>query len=125
MANQDHILVVDDSASTLKVLERNLVSEGYVVNTAQNVANAIDFLENTAVDLVVTDLRMPKVGGLDLIRHIRSHFPDTGVIMITGFASISSAVSAMQQARLYVGITTVTSAGPEALLTGASSSPKC
>lgn len=97
LANQDRILVVDDSVSTLKVLERNLVSQGYVVNTSQSVSNAIDLLESTSVDLVVTDLRMPKVGGLDLIRHIRGHFPDTGVIMITGFASIGSAVSAIQQ----------------------------
>lgn len=97
MANQDSILVVDDSVSTLKVLERNLVSQGYLVTTAQSVASAIDMLETAPVDLVITDLRMPKVGGLDLIRHVRSHFPDTGVIMITGFASIGSAVSAIQE----------------------------
>jgi DNA-binding NtrC family response regulator len=95
--NQDRILVVDDSVSTLKVLERNLLSQGYLVFTAQNVARAIECLEDTPVDLVVTDLRMPKVGGLDLIRHVRNNLPDTGVIMITGFASIGSAVSAIRE----------------------------
>ncbi|GMU33323.1 MAG: sigma-54-dependent Fis family transcriptional regulator [Planctomycetia bacterium] len=97
MTNQDRILVVDDSVSTLKVLERNLVTQGYVVFTAQDVANAVELLESTSVDLVVTDLRMPRIGGLDLIRHVRSNLPDTGVIMITGFASIGSAVSAMRE----------------------------
>lgn len=97
MTDQDRILVVDDSVSTLKVLERNLVTQGYVVFTAQDVANAVELLENTTVDLVVTDLRMPRIGGLDLIRHVRSNLPDTGVIMITGFASIGSAVSAMRE----------------------------
>lgn len=97
IVSQDRILVVDDSVSTLKVLERNLASQGYLVYTAQSVSNAIDLLESISVDLVVTDLRMPKVGGLDLIRHVRSHFPDAGVIMITGFASIGSAVSAIQE----------------------------
>ncbi len=97
VASQDRILVVDDSVSTLKVLERNLASQGFAVFTATNVANAIELLENTSVDLVVTDLRMPKVGGLDLIRHVRSNLPDTGVIMITGYASIGSAVSAIRE----------------------------
>lgn len=93
---QDHILVVDDSVNTLKVIERNLEAQGYAVATATDVASAIELLENAAFDLVVTDLRMPKVGGLDLIRHVRSNFPECGIIMITGFASIGSAVSAMQ-----------------------------
>ena len=95
--SQDRILVVDDSVSTLKVLERNLVSQGYVVLTATDVARAIELLEGTPVDLVVTDLRMPRVGGLDLIRHVRSNLPDAGVIMITGFASIGSAVAAIRE----------------------------
>jgi len=97
VANHHSILVVDDSVSTLKVLERNLVAEGYLVKSAQSVASAIDMLETAPVDLVITDLRMPKVGGLDLIRHVRGHFPDTGIIMITGFASIGSAVAAIQE----------------------------
>jgi DNA-binding NtrC family response regulator len=96
-ANPDRILVVDDSVSTLKVLERNLTSEGYIVLSASSVPKAIELLESSPVELVVTDLRMPKVGGLDLIRHVRNNLPDTGVIMITGFASIGSAVSAMRE----------------------------
>lgn len=96
-ASHDRILIVDDSVSTLKVLERNLTSQGYVVFTAPDVATAIQLMDITPVDLVVTDLRMPKVGGLDLIRHVRNHLPETGIIMITGFASIGGAVSAIRE----------------------------
>jgi DNA-binding NtrC family response regulator len=96
-ATQDRILLVDDSTSTLQVLERNLTSQGYAVFTATNVAQAIELLESMPVDLVVTDLRMPKVGGLDLVRHVRNNFPAAGVIMITGFGSIDSAVSAIRE----------------------------
>lgn len=97
IVSQDRILIVDDSVSTLKVLERNLASQGYVVFTASNVPKAIELLESSPVELVVTDLRMPKVGGLDLIRHVRNNLRDTGVIMITGFASIDTAVSAIRE----------------------------
>ncbi|MCC7292100.1 MAG: sigma-54-dependent Fis family transcriptional regulator [Phycisphaerales bacterium] len=92
-----HILVVDDSVSTLEVLERNLVQEGYVASTAKSVDEAILILGRAPVDLVITDLRMPKVGGLDLIRHVREHFPDTAAIMITGYSSIESAVAAVKE----------------------------
>lgn len=94
---RERILIVDDSVNTLKVLERNLESQGFAVLTATSVAAAIELLEAAPADLVVTDLRMPKVGGLDLIRHVRSNFPETGVIMITGYASIGSAVTAMRE----------------------------
>ena len=91
------ILVVDDSASTREVLERNLTAEGHVVLTACGVAEALELLERLPVELVITDLKMPHIGGLDLIRHVRANFRDVGVIMITGFASIESAVAAVKE----------------------------
>ncbi|MCA9243297.1 MAG: sigma-54-dependent Fis family transcriptional regulator [Phycisphaerales bacterium] len=97
MRERDPILVVDDSTSTLEVIRRNLDSQGYRVFTATSVPEAIQRLETADVALVITDLRMPKIGGLDLIRHIRANYADTGVIMITGFASVDSAVSAMRE----------------------------
>ena len=93
----DRILVVDDSASTLDVLKRNLTAAGYVVFTAQDVGAAIDLLEDTPIDLLVTDLRMPKVGGLELLRHVRSNRPDVAAIMITGHATIDTAVAAVRE----------------------------
>ncbi len=90
------ILLVDDSAQTLEVLQRNLVAGGYEVLTASDVANAVALLDTTKVDLVITDLKMPKVSGMDLIRHVRENFPDTGVMMITGYPSIEGAVQAIK-----------------------------
>ncbi len=90
------ILVVDDSPDTLEVLQRNLSSEGYRVHTASGVLEAIDLLKTTSVDLVITDLKMPRISGIDLVRHVRENLPETGVMMVTGFATIESAVEAVK-----------------------------
>ncbi|GIK17696.1 MAG: acetoacetate metabolism regulatory protein AtoC [Planctomycetota bacterium] len=91
------ILAVDDSANTLEVIERNLCAAGYVVFTARGADEAIPILTQEAPNLLITDLRMPRVGGLDLIRHVRAHAPDTAIIMITGFGTIESAVEAVKE----------------------------
>lgn len=93
----ERILVVDDSAATLEVIQRNLLAQGYVTLTAPGVAEGLRILESTPIDLVITDLKMPQVSGLDLVRHVRQNYRDVGVIMITGFASIETAVSAVQE----------------------------
>ena len=95
-SNKESILVVDDTPNTLELLQRNLSSQGYKVFTAPDVAQAIKVLESAMVDLVITDLKMPKVSGLDLIRHIRENYIDTEVMMITGYASIEGAVKAIK-----------------------------
>ncbi|MBL8874634.1 MAG: sigma-54-dependent Fis family transcriptional regulator [Phycisphaerae bacterium] len=91
------ILVVDDSPGTREVLERNLRADGYEVISAGAVATAIDILKQTAVELVVTDMRMPGADGLELVRHVRDHCRGTGVIMVTGFATVGGAVTAMRE----------------------------
>ena len=90
------ILVVDDSVPTLEVIQRNLLAEGYQVFTALGVAKAIELFEETKVDLVITDLKMPKVSGLDLVRHVRENLKNTEVMMITGYPSIEGAVDAVK-----------------------------
>jgi two-component system response regulator HydG len=94
--DSERILVVDDSKDTLEVLQRNLTAEGYQVFTAPGVAEAITILEGTPIDLVITDLKMPKVSGLDLVRHVRENYRDTEVMMITGYATIGGAVEAVK-----------------------------
>ena len=84
-------------AGRARVIKRNLLSHGYQVLTATSVADAVAILEATPVDLVITDLKMPKVGGLDLVRHVHANFEDTAVIMITGYASIETAVRALRE----------------------------
>ena len=95
-SKKESILAVDDAPTTLEVLERNLISQGYQVFTAQGVPEAITILETTPVDLVITDLKMPGVSGLDLIRHVRENFKETEVIMITGYPTVESAVKAVK-----------------------------
>jgi len=90
------ILVVDDSTTTLEVLQRNLAAAEYQVFTARGVPEAIEVLKGTHIDLVITDLKMPSVSGLDLVRHVRENFKDTEVMMMTGYPSIEGAVTAVK-----------------------------
>jgi len=90
------ILVVDDVPNTVEVLQRNLAAAGYTVFTATGVPEAIRIAEGTPIDLVITDLKMPKISGIDLVRHFRENLRDTEVIMITGYPSIEGAVEAVK-----------------------------
>lgn len=90
------ILAVDDSLDTLEVIQRNLTPEGYKVFTASSVNEAVNILETDSIDLVITDLKMPIVGGLDLIRHVRENLRDVEIMMITGYPSIKGAVEAVK-----------------------------
>ncbi len=90
------ILIVDDAPDTLEVLQRNLTAHGYRVFTAIGVPEAIGILENTAIDLVITDYKMPRISGLDLVRHVRENLKNTEVMMITGYATIEGAVRAVK-----------------------------
>ena len=90
------ILVVDDVPNTVEVLQRNLTAEGFTVFTAPGVPEAIRSAQSTPVDLVITDLKMPKVSGIDLVRHVRANLKDTEVILITGYPSIEGAVEAVK-----------------------------
>jgi DNA-binding NtrC family response regulator len=94
--HSERILVVDDSPDTLEVIRRNLSAAGYEVRTVPGVAEAVRALNALPADLVITDLRMPKASGLDLIRHVNENYADSEVIMITGYASVPGAVEAMQ-----------------------------
>ncbi|HPA45763.1 MAG TPA: sigma-54 dependent transcriptional regulator [bacterium] len=90
------VLVVDDAPNTVELLERNLSSQGYTVFTAPGVPEALTILQATPIDLVITDQKMPRVSGLDLVRYVRENLRDTEVIMITGYPSIEGAVKAVK-----------------------------
>ncbi len=95
-AERERILVVDDAPDALELIERNLTASGYQVFTAPGAVEAIRILDSTPVDLVVTDLKMPKVGGLDLVQHVRENFKNTEAMMITGYPTIQGAVAAVK-----------------------------
>jgi len=96
MENKERILIVEDATDTLEMLRRKLSGQGFEVYTASDVTKAIDLLSNIPIELVLTDYKMPKISGLDLIRHIRDHFPHIKVIMITGYPTIEGAVEALK-----------------------------
>jgi len=90
------VLVVDDSALTLEVIQRNLSAAGYDVYTAASVNQAIDFLEHDSVDLVITDIKMPKISGLELLKYVKENLKSTEIMIITGYPSVKGAVEAVK-----------------------------
>lgn len=90
------ILVVDDARDTVEVLRRNLESRSFGVLTAASVAEAREVLGRNAVDLVITDMRMPGGSGIELVRHVHESEPDTEVLVITGYATVEGAVEAVK-----------------------------
>ncbi|WP_321473335.1 sigma-54 dependent transcriptional regulator [uncultured Paludibaculum sp.] len=92
----EQILVVDDDPGFRRLLETILAGEGYHVDTAGTVDEAIRICGRKQFHLVVSDLRLPDGDGLDVLRWSKEHMPATPVIMITGFGSVASAVEAMK-----------------------------
>jgi len=90
------ILIVDDEKSMREFLKILLVKEGYKVFTAQDGDQALELIQKSPVDLVVSDIRMPGISGLELLARIKDHDEDVPVIMITAFASPNDAVQAMK-----------------------------
>ncbi len=87
---------MDDSEDMLEVLRRNLSLKGYKIYTVKSAEEAIKMLDSTPVDLVITDLKMPGIGGYELIKHVRANFKYMEVLVITGFPSIQGAVDAVK-----------------------------
>lgn len=92
-----HILIVDDERAALKKLRHVLVKEGYQVSGAGSGPAGLRALEKERFDLVLTELRMEKVDGMQILKYCRERYTDTAVVMITGFATVSSAVNAMRE----------------------------
>jgi DNA-binding NtrC family response regulator len=93
--SREHILVVDDDKA-FRVATRTLLGdEGYAVSLATNGEEAVTMLQGEKFDLVLTDMVMGTMTGVDLLKRIKPHFPDLPIIMVTGYGSISTAVEAM------------------------------
>lgn len=88
------ILVVDDEESVCHSIGKILTRRGFEVDSSANVEDAMKKMNQTSFDLVVTDLMMPKTSGMELLQIIRDNYPELDVVMITGYASIESAVEA-------------------------------
>ncbi|MDH4231653.1 MAG: sigma-54 dependent transcriptional regulator [Nitrospirota bacterium] len=95
------ILIIDDEKIALKNLEHVMKKEGYSVVATQSGQNAIKLLEEQPFDVVLTDLRMEKVDGMQILKRCHELYPDTEVIMITGFATLETAVETMKHGAFY------------------------
>ncbi|HDS15941.1 MAG TPA: sigma-54-dependent Fis family transcriptional regulator [Proteobacteria bacterium] len=91
-----HIMVVDDEISMCEFLEIILARNGYLVSGFTDPVAAIRTLEHETYDLIISDLRMPAMTGLELLRTVRKKCPATEIIMITAFASTSTVIEAMK-----------------------------
>ena len=91
-----HVLIVDDEVNIRRVLAAMLKREGYETTTAADGEQALAVLQKTPVHVVVTDLVMPRLGGMELLRKVTSDWPDVPVILITAHGSVDSAVAALK-----------------------------
>src|SRR5512136_2845958 len=91
------ILVVDDDPYMRSSLTDCLVSCGYAVETAIDGVDALGKFRRGAYEMVITDIRMPKMGGLDLLKELKGQSPETPVIVITAYGTVNTAVEAMKQ----------------------------
>ena len=90
------ILIVDDEATAVDNLAYVCRKEGYKVTTRTTGQGAIEALEKNRFDLVLSDLRMEKVDGMAILRRVKELDPETSVVLITGYATLDSAVEAMK-----------------------------
>ena len=96
MSDKSHILVIDDEKNYLLVLQTLLEDEGYTVTAISDPETALAFLAESEVDVVVTDMKMPKVSGREVLQHVKKSWPYIPVLIMTAFGSIESAVEAMK-----------------------------
>ena len=95
-SNIGRILIVDDEATAVENLAHVCRKEGYEVTTRMTGMAALEILEKKQFDIVLTDLQMEKVDGMAVLRQVKEHTPETAVILITGYATLDSAVAAMK-----------------------------
>jgi len=91
------ILVVDDEIIVCESCQRILEEEGYEVEIALSGKEAFEKMKEHPLDLVITDLKMPGIDGMEVLKVVRKEYPDTIVIMITGYSTVETAVEAMKQ----------------------------
>jgi two-component system, NtrC family, response regulator AtoC len=91
------VLLVDDEQNARDALSLAIKRDGYSVIAAANGKEGIDALASNPVDIIITDLIMPEVTGMEVLRYARRHHPNVMVIMITGYASVETAIEALKE----------------------------
>ena len=96
MGEQAHILILDDERNYLLVLRAILEDAGYKTTGLDDPENALAFLEESEVDVLITDMKMPRLSGLEVLSRVKKNFPHLPVLVMTAFGSIESAVEVMK-----------------------------
>jgi two-component system nitrogen regulation response regulator GlnG len=96
MADKGYLWVIDDDRAIRWVLEKALGSAGFLVTTFENGQDALDCLENEQPDAIFSDIRMPGISGLDLLRKVHERHPDLPVVIMTAHSDLDSAVGSYQ-----------------------------
>ncbi|MFH2137601.1 MAG: sigma-54 dependent transcriptional regulator [Candidatus Omnitrophota bacterium] len=91
-----HILITDDEPLTRRSLQEILRYEGYNVSTAENGVEALKIMRDYPVDIVLADMKMPNIGGIELLKQIKVSYPETYVVLMSAYGNIENAVEAMR-----------------------------
>jgi putative nucleotidyltransferase with HDIG domain len=95
--DRPRVLVVDDEKFIRDIIADFLGMEGYIVRTAEDGSSAVTELERARYDMVISDLKMPRMGGLDLLKEVSKTHPDTLTVIMTGFGTVETAIDAMKR----------------------------
>jgi len=95
-----NVLIVDDELNMRLVLSAVLKKEGFEVSSASDGREALQVLQSNKIDVVITDLKMPDMDGMELLTNISAQYPEIPVIMITAHGSIATAVEALKKGAL-------------------------
>jgi DNA-binding NtrC family response regulator len=96
MAAKARILVVDDEEGMCEFLQYLLEGEGYEVDVAHSGDEALTKVRSTSFDLILADIKMPGIDGLEMLRHMREADENTVVIVMTGYSSLETAIKAIK-----------------------------
>lgn len=94
--NKVKVIVIDDEDIVLKSCQRALTPEGYEVKTAKSGMEGLKMLEKEPFDIVLADIKMPDMDGIEVLRRIKEGWPETEVVMITGYSTVATAVDAIK-----------------------------
>lgn len=98
--NKENVLIVDDDVNILELIHRHLQSFNYHTYKAVSVKEALQILKDSKIDLLITDLKMPDVDGLQLVKYVSEHYPKLPKLVVTGYPSVDDAMSVLKSGAL-------------------------
>jgi DNA-binding NtrC family response regulator len=99
MANK--ALLIDDDGATLELMKFQLDAEGFDVTVADNGQKGLEFIKEKDFDIILTDLNLPDIGGIEMVQRSKEMSPDTEIIMVTGYGSVEKAIEATKAGAFY------------------------